>query len=147
MSLSERVQEELKAAMRARDKARTGALRLIRAALLEEEKSGSGAVSDDAAVTVLRRMRKQREESAAEYDRGGRPELAEQERAELSIIDTFLPQLADEATTRGWVEAAIASSGASSKRDLGRVMGAVMKAHRGDVDAGLARSIADSLLA
>ena len=65
-----------------------------------------------------------------------------EERAELAVIDEFLPSLADEATTRSWVEQAIAASGAAKAGDLGRVMGALMKAHKGEVDGNLARRIA-----
>ena len=67
-------------------------------------------------------------------------------RAEKALIESFLPRLADEATTRAWVQAAIAESGAASARDLGRVMGALMKAHRDDVDGQLARKLAGELL-
>ena len=68
-------------------------------------------------------------------------------RAELAVVSSFLPSLADEATTRGWVQAAIAESGASSAKELGKVMGALMKAHKGEVDGNLARKLAAELLA
>ncbi len=137
----------IKDAMRARDKARTSALRNIRAALLETaKKDGSETLGDDACVTVLRRLAKQRRESIDAFTSGGRDELAAQERGELAIIDAFLPQLADEATTRELVVAAIAATGATSAREVGRVMGAVMGAHRGKVDGNLTRRIALELL-
>jgi uncharacterized protein YqeY len=141
MSLVERVNQELKASMLARDAVRLTAFRMIKAAFLELEKSGKGEVTDEKCVEVLRRMKNQREESIAQYEAGGRPELAEAERAELAVLETLLPQLADEATTLGWVREAIAASGASSAREMGKAMGALMKAHKADVDAGLARKL------
>ena len=77
--------------------------------------------------------------------RGG-PVLAANERAELAVVQEFLPSLADEAQTRGWVEEAIAASGAASPGDMGRVMGALMKAHKGDIDGNIAKKIAQELL-
>ena len=79
--------------------------------------------------------------------KGGREEMAENERAELAVIQEFLPQLADAAQTRAWVEAAIAESGASSPKEMGKVMGALMKAHKADIDGNLAREIVQELLA
>jgi uncharacterized protein YqeY len=72
--------------------------------------------------------------------------MAENERAELAVIQEFLPQLADEAETRGWVEAAIASTGASEKKDMGKVMGALMKDHKAEVDGNIARKLVQELL-
>jgi uncharacterized protein YqeY len=147
MSLPERVNQELKAAMLARDSARLTGWRLIKAAFLELEKSGKGEVTDERCVEVLRRMKNQREESIQQYVAGGREELAEQERLELAIIEGLLPQLADEATTVGWVREAIAASGATSPRDMGKAMGALMKAHKSDIDGALARRLLEQVLA
>ena len=72
--------------------------------------------------------------------------MAANERAELAILQEFLPSLADEAQTRGWVEEAISASGAATPGDMGRVMGALMKAHKGDVDGNIAKKIAQELL-
>jgi uncharacterized protein YqeY len=147
MGLVERVSEEMKAAQKARDGARLAALRNVRAALLLEMKKDGSATLDDAVATgVLRRLVKQREESIEAFASAGRTDRADAERAEKAVIESFLPRLADEDTTRGWVRAAIADTGAASARDLGRVMGALMKAHRDDVDGQLARKIAGELL-
>ncbi len=145
-SLNLRVQSDLKQAMKDRDEDRVRALRMIRAALIEASKEGSGEVSEDRAMDTLRRIRKQRVESAEQYRAGGRPELAEAEEAEMRVIDAYLPKLADAEQTRAWVTEAIAAVGATSKKEVGKVTGAVMKAHKGDVDAGLAKSIAESIL-
>ena len=148
MSIVDDVSEQMKAAMRARDKGRTQALRNIRATFLEAMKaSGSdGTVSDAQAIELLRRLAKQRRESIDAYVAGGRDDLVAAERAELEVIETFLPQLADEATTRAWVQQAIDSTGASGMGDMGRVMGALMKAHKADIDGKLANRLVRELL-
>jgi uncharacterized protein YqeY len=148
MGLVERISEEMKAAQKARDSVRLAALRNARAALLTEmKKDGSETLDDAVATTVLRRLAKQREESIAAFAGAGRADRADAERAEKALIESFLPQLADDATTRAWVQAAIAETGATSARDLGRVMGALMKAHKDDVDGTVARKLASELLA
>ena len=90
----------------------------------------------------MSRLEKQRQESIEAFRAAGRTDRADAERAELAVIESFLPRLADRATTRAWVEEAIAASGAAGAKDLGKVMGAVMKAHKGEVDGNLARKIA-----
>ena len=147
MGLVEQVSEQMKQAQKAKDAAKLQALRNMRAAFLNEmKKDGSETLDDAVAIAVLRKLAKQREESIEAFTNGGRTEMAEAERAELKLILGFLPSLADEATTRAWVQSAIAESGAASARDLGKVMGALMKAHKADVDATLARKLAQELL-
>ena len=141
MTLIERVSDELKKAMLARDTARTTGLRMIRAAFIELEKEGKGAVTDDRCLEALRRMKKQREESIAIYDQQGRDDLAAQERVELGVIDGMLPKLADEAQTLIWVKEAVAASGATSAKETGKVMGLLMKSHKNDVDAALVKAL------
>ncbi|MBW2725274.1 MAG: GatB/YqeY domain-containing protein [Deltaproteobacteria bacterium] len=147
MSIVEDVSRQMKDAMKAREKARLTALRGMRAALLNEmKKDNSDDLTDEVSISVLRRLEKQRGESIEAFDNAGRLEQADAERAELAVIGEFLPQLADEGTTRKIVAAAIASTGASAAGDLGRVMGAVMKQHKGEVDGNLARKLAAELL-
>jgi uncharacterized protein YqeY len=147
MPIFDQVTAQLTQAMKARDEARTAALRMIRAAfLVETKKDGSETLSDEACVAALRKLEKQRQESIEAFESAGRPERAAEERAELAVVRGFLPSLADEATTRAWVQAAIAESGATSARELGKVMGALMKAHKGEVDGTLARRLAAELL-
>lgn len=148
MSIFDTVAQQMKDAMRAREKVRLGALRGIRAAFLTElKRDGADDLPDEACTTILRRLEKQRKESIAAFDGAGRTELADREREELEVVSSFLPQLADEATTRAWVEAAIAACGAAGPGDMGKVMGALMKAHKGEVDGTLARTVAQALLA
>jgi hypothetical protein len=147
MGLVETATAQMKDAMKAKDAARLAALRNIRAAFLTEmKKDGSETLDDAVAIAVLRKLAKQRQESIDAFAQAGRPERVAEERAELAVIEEFLPRLADEATTRRWVEEAIAASGAASPKELGKVMGALMKAHKGDVDGDLARRIASERL-
>lgn len=143
MGLVERVNDEMKEALKAKQTARLSALRNIRAAFLYEmKKDGANTLGDELAIVVLRKLEKQRQESIEAFSRGGREEMAAAERAELAMLQKFLPSLADEATTSRWVEEAIAASGAKSNKELGKVMGALMKAHKGEMDGNLARAIA-----
>jgi uncharacterized protein YqeY len=147
MAIVDEVNWQIKEAMRAKQPHRLAALRSIRAAFVNEMKrDGSETLADEACTPLLRRLEKQRKESIDAFDRGGREEQAAAERAELAVIQGFLPTLADPDTTRAWVREAIASTGAAKKGDLGRVMGALMKARKGEVDGGLAKGIASELL-
>lgn len=123
-------------AMKAGDKPRTAALRLISARIKDrdiEMRTSSREVNDDDLVTeVLQKMAKQRRESIQMYEDGGREELARQERAELAVIEEFLPQMMDEPATRAAIEAVKSELGASSIKDMGRVM-AELKARHGAV--------------
>ena len=147
MSILDDVSAQMKAAMKAREAAKLKALRGIRAGFITAMKEdGSDRLSDEACLVVLRRLSKQRKDSIESYTSAGRADLAAEEQAELDVIDTFLPSLADEAQTRTWVQEAIETTGAFSPREMGRVMGAVMKAHKGEVDGNLTRKIASELL-
>lgn len=147
MSILEQVSEQLKVAMRSQDKERVTGLRGIRAAFIEALKvDGSTELSDDAATEILRRLAKQRRESIEAYVAGGRQDLVAVEEAELKLIETFLPATADEATTRAWVQDAIARSGATSAREMGKVMGLLMQEHKGVLDGKLANRLVRELL-
>ena len=148
MAIVDQVSQQMKEALRARQERRLVALRSIRAAFLNEMKrDGSETLADDVCTVLLRRLEKQRKESIEAFEGAGREERAAAEREELTVIESFLPSLADLETTRGWVKEAIASTGASAKGDIGRVMRALMKDHKGEVDGGLAKGIASELLA
>lgn len=147
MAISDEVSRQLKEALRARQERRLAALRSIRAAFVNEMKrDGSETLADEVCTALLRRLEKQRNESIEAFQRAGREERAEAERQELAVIQGFLPSLADPETTRSWVREAVAATGASGKGDIGRVMGALMKAHQGEIDGRLAKQIAGELL-
>ena len=149
MALVDDVSTAMKEAMKAKESVRLQALRSIRAAFLNEMKKpgAESSLSDEACVGLLRRLKKQRKESIEAFEGAGRTELAEVEKGELAVIQSYLPSLADEATTRAWVQTAIEQAGVTDPKQLGKVMGALMKEHKGDVDAGLAKRLAGELLA
>ncbi len=119
----------------------------MRAAFLVAMKdTGADSLADEKAVETLRKLVKQRADSIAQYSAGGRAELVAAEEAEMRLIESFLPALADAATTEVWVRDAIAKLSATKPGDAGKVMGAVLKAHKGEVDNALTKSIAERLL-
>jgi uncharacterized protein YqeY len=148
MSLVNTIADDMKDAMRARDSALLTTLRAMRAAFLNAMKAdGSESLTDEVAVAILRKQAKQRQDSMEAFEKAERDDLYQIEKAELAVIETYLPSLADADQTRAWVAGAITATGASSPKEMGRVMGAVMKEHRAEVDGNLVRQIATELLA
>ena len=141
----------VKDAMRARDAERTGALRMIGAAIkdrdIEARGAGQGSASDDELKQLLAKMIKQRQESAAIYEQNGRPELAAKERAEIAVIQEFLPRQLSEAEVAAAIDAAIADTGAASIKDMGKVMSALKAKHAGVMDFGAANGLVKAKLA
>lgn len=144
MSILQRVQADVTAARKSGDKQRVGALQLVLSELQRDLKEGAG---DE--VAVLRRERKRREESAETYEQNGRPELAEPERYEAGLISAYLPRELGDDELRGLVGDAIAETGATSQKDMGRVMQAVIAAAGGRADgkrvSGLVREALQAL--
>ena len=138
-------------AMKAGDKPRLAAIRLILAALKNRDIELRGAAAapadDDALVTeLLHRMLKQRRESIALYEQGGRRELAEAEKAEMEVIEGFLPAQMGEAETRAAIDALVAETGAASVKDMGRVMALLKERHAGQLDMGRASGLVKARL-
>jgi uncharacterized protein len=129
MSVTEQVRADITSAMKAGEKVRVGALRLVLSELQKAHKEGS-----DDELAVLRRERKRRLDAATQFRDGGRPELAEQEESEAELIAGYLPAELDEAELDRLIAAAIEQTGASSARDMGQVMKAVMAASGGRAD-------------
>ena len=141
---------QMRDAMKAGQKVRVGALRLIMAALKEREIEARGAgkiVSRADELALLTKMLKSRQESAAIYAEAGRKELADQENAEIAVISEFLPKQMDEAAVTAAAKAAIASTGATSVKDMGKVVNALKTAHAGEMDFAKASAIVKGLLA
>lgn len=128
MTLVERITAELTAAMKARDAARTSTLRMAKAALKNREIDKHGPLDDAEAIRVLQGLVKQREDSAQQFDKGGRHELAEKERAEIVVLAAYLPAEVSEADLAAAVERAIAGTGAAGAKDIGKVMKAALAA-------------------
>ena len=131
MTLVERITQDLTTAMKAQDAARTSTLRMAKAALMNKqiEKHGAhGALDDAEALKVLQGLVKQREDSAEQYAKGGRPELADKERAEIAVLKAYLPAEVTEEEIAAAVDKAVAETGATSPKDMGKVMKAAMAA-------------------
>lgn len=126
MTLKEQIIADMTAAMKAKDVARTSTLRMLKAAMTNREKEGGGALTDEDVQKLLRSQVKQRRDSVEQYEKGGRPELAAKEQAEIAIIEGYLPQAASAEEIEAAVAAAIAETGAQSMKDMGAVMKAAM---------------------
>ncbi len=134
VSLKDRINEEVKTAMRAQERRRLGILRLITAAIKQKEVDERITLDDAQVLVTLEKMVKQRRDSIQQYQAGNRPDLAEQEQFEIGIIQGFLPAQLSEAEIDAAVEGAIAATGAASARDMGKVMGALKSKLAGQVD-------------
>jgi uncharacterized protein len=133
-SLKTQVHEEMTAALRAGDKVRLGALRMLAAAITNREKEVLHDLSDDEVREVAGKEVKRRTESIEAFDAAGRTELVDKERTEREVLRAFAPEPLSEAEVDAIVDAAIAASGASTPQDMGKVMGAVMAQAKGKVD-------------
>ena len=149
------IRDDIKAAlvnaMKSGDKQGTAAIRLIQAAIKNRDielRTASQTPDDDVIVTeVLQKMIKQRRESIELYDKGGRPELADAERGEVAVIERFLPQQMSEDEARAAIQAIVAELGASSVKDMGRVMAALKERHAGQIDMSKASALVKGALA
>jgi len=131
MSLSEQIIADLTASMKAQDAQRTSTLRMVKAAMMNRKIEKGGDLDDDEIQKLLRSLVKQRRDSIEQYDKAGRPELVDKEQAEIAVIETYLPQAASVAEIEGAVAAAIAETGATSVKDMGKVMKAAQAALAG----------------
>lgn len=141
--LRDKLNDALKDAMRARDMAAVGAIRLILAKLKEVDiaartEANREGVADDRILSMLQGMIKQRNESVALYEKGNRADLADKEKAEIAIIERFLPKQMDDAAVDAAVREAIAAAGAKSVKDMGGVMAALKGKYAGQMDFGKA---------
>lgn len=137
-SLKQQLRDDLHTAMREHDELRTATIRMVLTAITNEEVAGDTAreLTDDEVQAVLRREAKKRREAATAYADGGRPERAERESAELSVVETYLPAQLDDAELAELVRAAIAETGAAGPRGMGPVMKAVQPRVAGRADGG-----------
>ena len=131
MSLKQRLMNDLTAAMKAQEALRTSTLRMAKAALQNREIEKGGELADDEMFKLLRSLVKQRRDSVEQYEKGGRQDLADKEKAEIEIIEHYLPQAATREEIEAAVAASIAETGAASMKDMGKVMKAVQAALAG----------------
>src|SRR6266852_2006695 len=149
--LRDDINNALKDAMKAKDVRRVSTLRLVNSTLkngdIEARGQGKGPLGDGEVLGLLQKMIKQRHESVELYEKGGRAELAAQEREEIAIIAAYLPQQMSEAEIRAGVEAAVAETGAAGLKDMGKVMAALKARHSGKMDFAKASGLVKARLA
>ena len=131
MSLKQQIISDLTASMKAQDTARTSTLRMVKAAFMNREIEKGGELDDEEMMKLLRSLVKQRRDSVEQYEKGGRQELADKENSEIAVIETYLPQAASRDEIERAVDAALAETGATSMKDMGRVMKAAQSALAG----------------
>jgi uncharacterized protein YqeY len=131
MSLKQQIISDLTASMKAQDAPRTSTLRMVKAALMNREIEKGGEMDDEEMAKLLRSLVKQRHDSVEQYEKGGRQDLADKEKAEIDVIEAYLPQAASREEIEAAVAAAMSETGASTMKDMGRVMKAVQVALAG----------------
>lgn len=145
-ALSEKIRADLTEAMKAQQKERLSTLRMLQSAIKNEQINAGHELSDEEAMTVIRKAVKQRQDSIEQYTKGNRPELAEKERAEMELLKAYLPpELTDEELQNGVVDI-IEALGATSKKDMGRVMKEATARYKGRVDGKKVQEIVSRLL-
>ena len=147
MSLSKQIVTDLTAAMKSQDAARTSTLRMVKAAMMNRQIEKGAELDDDDMQKLLRSLVKQRRDSIEQYEKAGRQELVDKEAAEIAVIETYLPQAASKEEVEQAVTAVIAETGASSMKDMGKVMKAVQAALAGkNADGRLVSEVVKSKL-
>jgi len=137
MTLKEHITEDMKAAMRAHDAERLGTIRLLLAACKQKEVDERVVLDDAAVVAIVDKLIKQRKDSITAYEGAGRQDLADKEKAEMLVLEAYLPARLSEVEVREAVDALVAKVGASGPADMGKVMGAAKKELAGKADMGL----------
>ena len=149
-NLRERFTGDLKEAMKAGEKGKVAAIRLVQAALkdkdIEARGAGKGEATPDEILALLQKMIKQRQESVELYEKGGRAELAAQEREEIAVITAYLPQQMSEDETKAAIAAEIAELGAAGMKDMGKVIAALKAKYAGQMDFGKASGLVKAAL-
>lgn len=142
----EKLQNDIREAMKAGDTERRNTLRLMAAAIKQEEIDQQKELDETAVQAILAKQAKQRRESIADYEAAGRPQMATQEQAELAIIETYLPQMMSRAEIEALATAVIAQVGATDSKDMGAVMGKLMPQVKGKADGRLVNEVVRQLL-
>ena len=147
MSLKQRLTDDMKAAMKGGDKGSLGVIRLVNAAIKQKEVDERIELDDAAVLAVLEKMVKQRKDSVSQYEGAGREDLAAIERAEIVVIERYLPAKLEEAAIAAVIEAAIASTGATGAADMGKLMGVLKPQLAGQADMGQVSALVKARLA
>lgn len=148
MSIKDRLTEDMKAAMKAKaeGKQQLAVIRMVRSAIRQQEIDGKTELDDNGVIAVISKEVKMRKDSLEEFKKGGREDLVAQTEAEIAVLMPYLPEQLSEAEVRSLVEEAIAASGASSQKDMGKVMGLLMPKVKGRADGKMVNTIVRELL-
>ena len=151
MSLKDRISEDIKTAMKAKDKLRLETVRSIKKVILEEESTARGkgqeGLTDTQELEVLTRLAKQRKDAISQYTDANRPDLADKEAAELAILEEYLPAQLSDTDVEAVIDGLIAKTGAPSAKDMGKVMGPAMKELKGRADGAKVQAMVKAKLA
>ena len=146
MGLKEKIDEDIKSAMKTREELRLSALRMLKAAIGNAEIAKKKTLVDEDIISLLQTAVKQRKDSAEQFGAGNRPELAEKEKAEIKILEAYLPAQLGEQEVRELVAKAVADTGAAGAKDIGKVMGKLMPLVKGRADGGLVNRLVREIL-
>lgn len=147
MSLKEQIQKDLIEAMKAKNETALSAIRLLKTAIMKLETSGPAKeATEDDVLQIVGKEIKSRKESIEQYEKGGRPELAEKERAEIMVLEKYMPPQLSEDEVRSIIKDTIAETGVSSKAEIGKLMGALMPKVKGKADGSQVNKIVQELL-
>jgi len=141
MGLLERIEDDLRASIKNKDQEKLRTLRMLKADILYEKTKGIEALSEDKVIEIVFRGAKKRKESITEFEKAGRTDIVEREHAELKIIEEYLPRQMSEEEITGVVDAKIKEIGGVSQKDMGRLMGLIMKDLKGQADGILVKKI------
>jgi uncharacterized protein YqeY len=141
MSVMERLNQDMKQAMKDKATIKLSVIRMVKAALKNEEINKGRTLSEDEELTILTRELKQRRESLHEFEKAGRTDLADKTREEIDVLSAYLPEQLSEDEIRQIVREAIGATGAASKKEMGKVMGAIMPKVKGKADGSLVQKI------
>ena len=147
MSLKARISEDMKAALRAKDTPRLSAVRLLLAAMKQKEVDERVELTDADVLSIIEKMIKQRRDSIAQYEKGGRQELADAENFEIGVLQTYMPQALSEAEVAAAVATAVQSTGAQNMADMGKVMALLRPQLAGRADMGRVSALVKARLA
>ena len=147
MSLKQTISDDMKTAMKAKDSERLGAIRLLQAAIKQKEVDERIELDDAAIVTIVDKLIKQRKDSITQFEAGGRQDLADKEKSELTVLQVYLPERMSAEEVTAAVKAIVAELGASGPGDMGKVMGAVKSKLAGKADMGQVSAAVKAALA
>lgn len=148
MSLKDQIQKDLIENMKAKNEAAVGAIRMLKTAIMKFETAGEAKVAnDEEIIQLVNKEIKQRKDSIEQFEKGNRPELAAKEKAEMAFLSKYMPAQMSEDEIKAIIKEGMAATGASTKADLGKLMGAIMPKVKGKADGGLVNRLVQSMLA